>query len=603
MMNNKVLRFMTAATIVGLIGLVYWPVHLASFVWDDQVCLHIAATLRHGDGWKRYFPSNFCGWHNYFRPLVVAMFATELRIFDVAPGPMHLVSLGFHLMNTVLVGLFTRTLSSESDTPNKSTIFAGIAMLLYGLHPALIEPVVWISCRFEIAQTFFMLLALLANAKIERVAFRALTVAVCFLLAAGAKESAAVLPLLLLLFDWIKADSPQKKPNHMEQLAALWKRQWPVYAAVLGAGFFYLALRFAALGFLVDTSNTPSAALSQRLQTVAFTLLTYWRLLVWPMSDLAPTHLVDPKQFSIFSAANVGVDLAVLAILLAGIYGTFKRNPIGYAILAFTIALLPVLHILPVAFDPSLYHERYIMLGLALTLSLLPRIYSAISLPPANLHRITIVVFSVGILWLGIAVLNIRITLPLWSDEIKLWQWQVAQDPRGAHYAKVNLLALYIDRNDRADAHKLADEFLAEKERCLVCMLNVAGLAMSEGDLEVAKTAMTRAKDAIAPTTDTTIWQSFILNTARMRELEHDDVEAAEDYRNAIAMDPLDPKAHMGFALFLARQGKVTQARAAMDETLPLWSSDVREQHRERFERTLSASIKSAQHSQMQRQP
>ena len=102
---------------------------------------------------------------------------------------------------------------------------------------------------------------------------------------------------------------------------------------------------------------------------------------------------------------------------------------------AVTVALLPVLHILPVQYDPSLYHERYLMPGLALALALLPRMVAAISLPSARLRTVTIAGFAAGMLWLGIAVINIRVTLPLWSNETKLWQWQAAQD-QGSTYAR-----------------------------------------------------------------------------------------------------------------------------------------------------------------------
>ena len=59
----------------------------------------------------------------------------------------------------------------------------------------------------------------------------------------------------------------------------------------------------------------------------------------------------------------------------------------------------------------------------------------------------------------------------------------------------------------------------------------------------------------------------------------------------------------MGFALFLAHKGKVAEARAAMDETLPLWSPDVREARRQEFERTLAAAMKSTPLAPVQHQP
>jgi tetratricopeptide (TPR) repeat protein len=264
--------------------------------------------------------------------------------------------------------------------------------------------------------------------------------------------------------------------------------------------------------------------------------------------------------------------------------------------------LLPVLHILPVQFDPSLYHERYLMPGLALALTLLPRMIATISLPSARLRPATIAGVAAGMLWLGIAVINIRVTLPLWSNETKLWQWQAAKDQEST-YAKVNLLALATSHSDRISARKLADELLAGKEPCFVCMIDVAALAMEDGDLARAKEALDRAQDAIPTIPQPRLLQSFVLATARLRELEHDSEGAAEAYHDAIGMGPLEPMAHMGFALFLARQGKITEARAMMDETLPLWPPDLREKSRQEFERTLAAAMEPTSPAAEQHQP
>ncbi len=37
------------------------------------------------------------------------------------------------------------------------------SMLLYGIHPALIEPIVWIGCQAELMVTLLTLLAILFN--------------------------------------------------------------------------------------------------------------------------------------------------------------------------------------------------------------------------------------------------------------------------------------------------------------------------------------------------------------------------------------------------------------------------------------------------------
>src|SRR5262249_6297105 len=159
-------------------------------------------------------------------------------------------------------------------------------------------------------------------------------------------------------------------------------------------------------------------------------------------------------------------------------------------------------------FDPSVYHERYIMSGLALTLALAPRLLAAV--PSGDLRLAAMASYGIAVLWLGMAVLNIRVTLPLWSNQTKLWQWPAAQD-KDSSYAKTNLLALAIDREDKATARKLADELLADKKPCLVCMVNVAVLAMDDGDLERAKLALERAQEGLAPTIQPRLVQGFVL--------------------------------------------------------------------------------------------
>jgi hypothetical protein len=144
-MSSKFLLPTVTLIIICLIAIIYWPTHLAGFVWDDKIFLHDAAWLRYGDNWKHFIFQNFNDWENYFRPLAVALFVAEVRIFDVAPGPMHLVSLGLHMVNTLLVGLLAGKLYAETTSTTKPSLLVYVAMLAFGLHPALIEPVagVW----------------------------------------------------------------------------------------------------------------------------------------------------------------------------------------------------------------------------------------------------------------------------------------------------------------------------------------------------------------------------------------------------------------------------------------------------------------------------
>src|ERR1700754_473078 len=98
-------RGIITLAVLAVIALLYSPVRHAGFVWDDLLDFQQMPWLRTGDQWKQIIFRGFNDWAYYFRPLIVAFFTLQIRLFDVAPGPMHLVSLAMHLLNTFIVGL------------------------------------------------------------------------------------------------------------------------------------------------------------------------------------------------------------------------------------------------------------------------------------------------------------------------------------------------------------------------------------------------------------------------------------------------------------------------------------------------------------------
>lgn len=573
--------------VVALTAAIYWPAWHAGFVWVDKICFYDNAWLRQGDAWKHFIFRNFYDWTNYFRPLVVAMFVAEVRGFDVAPGPMHLVSLGLHLANTLLVALLGRQLLSSSRDARQSALLVGLATLLYALHPALIEPVVWISCQFELVVNLFILLGLLANVAIRQTRLRAAAVAICFFLAACAKESAAVLPLLLGLIDWIRTGPEIGTAGLWSRLRAQLHRQWPVYVCILVAGLAYLALRYWALGFLVNgAGRTPAFSLAH-WQTVAYTYLAYWRMLVWPMQGLGPVHIIDTRVFASLSVKSLAIDCAAVIIAFGGAYLALQRRPIGILAAAFTLALLPVLHIVPIDFDASLYHERYAMTAIAMACALLPLVIVTLPRPVLKGRTAHVVAVAFATIWLGAAVANIRVTLPLWTDEAKLWLWVLRENP-GSISAMNHLLTTYIERNDRPQAREIGDLLLKQKPPCPMCMINIANLAFADGDVARAAAALKEADRTIGRINNKRLTQAFVLATGQLHEMQGDAKSAEEAYRDAVILEPMDPDARVNLALLLARQKRGPQARQAFAQALPLLAPDERAAAQRYFEQTLA---------------
>jgi len=308
------------------------------------------------------------------------------------------------------------------------------------------------------------------------------------------------------------------------------------------------------------------------------------------MASMAPTHSFEAKQFEVFSPSAVAVDLTALAILIAGLYWTWKRNPFGYAIMAINIALFPVLRVISAQFDPSLYHERYVMTGLALATALLPCMTAYASSQLWKRPMLRVAAAIIAALWLGAAILNIGVTLPLWSNHARLWQWDLAKDPESTT-ALAYLLAL--DDVDNQQKHAIADQVMSRHTTCTTCLINVAAFSIGEGDSARAEAALDLAIVRMSPESGDEVWQAYIIGRGQLNALRGDVPGATEAFTDAIGIDPSNPKAHFALALALASQGRSIEARAEMEKTLALLPPD----ERASGERAYELAIKSAEKS------
>ena len=565
-----------AAATLSLVALVFSPVRSAGLVWDDRIFLHDGAWLRHGDAWIQFVLHGIPELGYYFRPLVVALFALEAHLFELDPAPMHMISLAMHLANTLLVGILGRRLALAVNGRIDGEFLPCVAMLFFGLHPVLIEPVVWISIQYDLLATFFVLSALWLNLAIGRIGVRAILVSVCFFFAACAKESAASLPLLLLIMDWLRrCDGTAGSPVQMRAM-----RLWPVYAGVLLAGTLYLAMRYWALGFFV-TDQTPFSL--SRLHLACFTYLAYWKMLLWPMADLAPIHVLPKGMFNHLGAVVAVCDFSAFAVLIAGSLLLAKRKPLGGLMVGVTAALLPVLNIVPIDFNESLYHERYLMMAIAVACVFLPTLLAGL-----GRGRLVLPVFTLGTVWLIVAVLNIRVTIPLWSDEVRLWQWAFRIYPDSV-LVRDNLLSAYLDRGDLVRARPLADSLMSDSLDCGYCMLNVAHLSILQSEPQRAASALQRAKTAMGTKrAPKRMILTYLLATGNLDRLQGHLDKAESAYRAAISIEPLDASAHMNLAVTLVRKGDIDDARKELDDALSLYASDERTQRRKDFDRILA---------------
>jgi len=597
-MNNKICKnkpaWIVAFAVVLMVAIVYWPVIHADFIWIDWTDFHDRNWLREGDHWKHFIFRDFNGWTNYFRPLVVGFFTLQVRLFDAMPGPMHAVSLCLHLINTLLVGILAWLHADEWTSRSKRICLLGIIMLIYGLHPVLIEPVAWIGCQFELLVTMFTLLSLLVSIHTRGRLTRAVVLATLFFLAACTKESAVSLPLILIVFDWYRLPS-QDGATPGNSICHLLSRNWPVYVAIFLAGVVYLAFRHWALGKIVNPFPPNAFPAFARLQEVCFLYLHYWRTLVWPMSGMSPIHLVDVARFNKVDLSSVLTDVTSIGMALAGFILLLRhRSTLGCMVLAVTAAMLPVLHIASVDFDQSLYHERYAMTALSIVCVLLPRLRLRL---PGNdsLRRLAAPLLGATLLfWLTFAVINIRATLPLWANNVNLWRWALVEYPHSTD-AMNNLLSAYIEAKDYPHAHELIAHVQSRHVNCVNCMLNAAILAIAEQDPARAMKALEIVKHSKELTYDKDLYHLYLLATGRVLTMQGHLDDAVQVLRAAANTAPYDPQPRLSLAVALALQGKKVEA-LAMGEPAIMASASTQEE-RNRLHSMLEAAIASGQRS------
>jgi len=283
----------------------------------------------------------------FYRPLVLATFFADRALWDFEPFGYHLTTLLLHLANGLFIYLLALQLS-------RSPWAAAIAALIFGLHPAHLTSVAWISGRTDLLAVFFLLPAsalFIHGCRKEKGGWGWFAAAgLVFLLALLAKEvSLILLPFALV---WLLGEG---------RLRSGWPR-WTILAA---AAAVYLAMRTAAGAFAVDTP--VAAPLFQRLLTIPALLLSYLELFLWPADwSFAPwvelvSSAADWRLWAgLLACGATGTGLALL----------WRRNrPAAYGLVFMLLALLPVSGLVPLYAVMREWWAYTALAGLALALA------------------------------------------------------------------------------------------------------------------------------------------------------------------------------------------------------------------------------------------
>jgi protein O-mannosyl-transferase len=323
------------AAILAATFIVYIPSLRNGFInWDDNFYVTENALIAHPTAALLTTPLG--GNHH---PLTMLSLALNYKLSGLDAGSYHWLNLILHLANTALVFFFVQVLSG------KRLWAAVVTAALFGIHPAHVESVAWISERKDVLYAFFYLIALLAYLRYldtKRSPWLLATL-LAYILSAASKPAAVVLPLSLLAIDYF--------------------RRRPFSAGVLleKVPFFAVSVAVGLLTFV--TQRSVGAVADPKLWSpVQRVLFAVTGTVLYVMKLFAPFHLSAVYPLPATEAARFGNEYylapVILAVLLPLVlYLGRKSRPVLFGIAFFFINIILVLQLVTVG--AALMADRY----------------------------------------------------------------------------------------------------------------------------------------------------------------------------------------------------------------------------------------------------
>jgi hypothetical protein len=186
-------KFLLPVILMGLSLVVFSP-SLSNFFVSDDFTLMEMSRFHALDQLTSFFTT--AGFGHYYRPMVRLLFSLNSVLFGLRPAGYHLVNIGLHGLNAILVYYLAKRLAADS-------VSALLAALFFSLHFIHAEAVLWISGVTGLLATLFYLLSVLLFMEHLRrwpAGWLSLMLScLCFLLALLSKEMTVSLPLLIFV--------------------------------------------------------------------------------------------------------------------------------------------------------------------------------------------------------------------------------------------------------------------------------------------------------------------------------------------------------------------------------------------------------------------
>jgi protein O-mannosyl-transferase len=528
-----------ALTALGYISTLSFP-----FVYDDEAQIVGNQLIEKWHYVPYYFGISVWAHVNphqagqYYRPIFMLWMRLNQALFGFHPFGWHLVSVAMHVLATFFVFRLARRLTGRNH-------IAIIAAAIFGLHPAHVETVAWVSGATDSLLAILLIPSLLffLNWRENRPNARAWCL-LLYALALFSKETAVLTMPFVFVYCWL-----YPRDQNSSLLGRFWKALLPTLPFV-AITLFYFYLRILVLHALLYELHPLS--LRTHLLTVPSILWFYIRILVWPvgLSAFYHTPYITQPTFSQFWLPLAGVILVAVAIFYWWWKTRDREIVVAAALLVFP--LLPLMKF-TVFIEGEIAHDRYLYLPSIGFAILMAKAISGIAARFAAGHKalraelVTTAVVSVTLL--GLTIWQSQ----FWANNLVLYY-------RGLEIAPQNLLVVNNLANE-FEHRKMYPQAISEYFKVLerdpnfyLANYNLGYVFYETGDYKQGAHFLKRA--AALDNTDAGTFYYIAICNMKLGEVK----EAEENLRRAINVDPrlVGPRYKLGE--LLKQQGRNAEA-------------------------------------------
>ena len=456
----------------------------------------------------------FTTWHmGNWHPLTWISHMIDCSVFGPNPAGHHLVSVGFHIANVVLLFLISKKMSGA--------FWASAFMAaLFGLHPLGVESVAWVAERKNVLSTFFAFLTIAAYFRYTRKPrlWRYFMVVVLFASGLLSKPMLVTLPFVLVLLDYW----PISRFGELRGWGWLWR------SVVEKLPLIAMSAVFCAVTYIAQTkagtlSNAVLVPLGLRVCNALVSYIEYIGKVFYPASlaALYPLDLNGPAKWRV--AGSIMLLLAATAVVIV------ERRKRGFLLTGwfwYLGTLVPVIGLVQVGSQAMA--DRYMYLpgiGIYIIVVWLAREMAA------KVRLLKVIPAAVSAVVLVLLLLVTRVQVGHWKDSESLCRQSLAvtKDNFIMHNNYGELLGS-SGRLDSAIEHfRWALEI---NPRCVAARENL-GTALQEKGLDAEAAAEFEAVLRVRPNSVKT-HNSYGVALAKIGQYD----KAIEQFSQVLAADP-----------------------------------------------------------------